>query len=124
MAAQERATILAAEDNDRLRALLAALLELEGHRVLEAADGVRMTRLLIEEQVDALILDVRFGADDGVALRRELRQELPADRAHQRRQLRRRRDLARGRPHRSLPFQAVHARRAASTVDSTDAVRR
>lgn len=109
MAAQERATILAAEDNDRLRALLAALLELEGHRVLEAADGVRMVRLLIEEQVDALILDVRFGADDGVALGPELRQELPADRAHQRRQLRRRRDLARG----GRPFQAVHVRRAA-----------
>jgi len=65
MAAQERATILAAEDNDRLRALLTALLELEGHRILEAADGVRMVRRLIEEEVDALILDVRLGADDG-----------------------------------------------------------
>lgn len=77
MPAQERATILVAEDNERLRSLLTALLELEGHRVLEAADGVRMVRLLVEEPVDALILDVRFGADDGVALGRELRQDLP-----------------------------------------------
>jgi DNA-binding response OmpR family regulator len=77
MAAQERATILVAEDDERLRSLLTALLQLEGYRVLEAADGVRMVRLLVEEPVDALILDVRFGADDGVALGRELRHELP-----------------------------------------------
>lgn len=77
MAGQERATILVAEANDRLRALLTTLLELDGYRVLEAAEGVHMVRLLIEEQVDALLLDVRFGADDGVALGRELRQELP-----------------------------------------------
>jgi DNA-binding response OmpR family regulator len=77
MAAQERATILVAEDNERLRSLLTSLLELEGYRVLEAADGVRMDRLLVEQEVDALILDVRFGSDDGIGLGRELREELP-----------------------------------------------
>jgi DNA-binding NtrC family response regulator len=77
MTTDERVTILVAEDNDRLRSLMAALLEREGHRVLEAADGVRMVRLLAEEDVDALILEARFGTDDGVSLGRELRRELP-----------------------------------------------
>jgi DNA-binding response OmpR family regulator len=77
MTTDERATILVAEDSERLRSLMAALLEREGHRVLEAPDGIRMVRLLAEERVDALILDVRFGTDDGISLARELRQELP-----------------------------------------------
>jgi DNA-binding response OmpR family regulator len=77
MTKDEQVTILVAEDNERLRSLVAALLEREGHRVLEARDGVRMVRLLAEEDVDALILDARFGTDDGISLARELRQELP-----------------------------------------------
>jgi CheY-like chemotaxis protein len=68
---------LIAEDNDALRSLLTALLTREGYRVLEAADGVRTVRLLAEEAVDALLMDVRLGADDGVALGRELRLERP-----------------------------------------------
>lgn len=77
MTKDEQVTILVAEDNERLRSLVAALLEREGHRVLEAGDGVRMVRLLAEEDVDALILDAWFGTDDGISLARELRQELP-----------------------------------------------
>jgi DNA-binding response OmpR family regulator len=77
MTKDEQVTILVAEDNERLRSLVAGLLEREGHRVLEAGDGVRMVRLLAEEDVDALILDVRFGTDDGISLAHELRQELP-----------------------------------------------
>jgi DNA-binding response OmpR family regulator len=77
MTKDDRATILVAEDNERLRSLLMALLEREGHRVLEAPDGVRMVRLVAEEEVDALILDVRFGTDDGISLAQELRQEFP-----------------------------------------------
>lgn len=77
MATAAPPTILVAEDNDALRALLAALLTREGYRVLQAADGVRVIRLLAEEDVDAVLLDVRLGADDGVALGRELRLERP-----------------------------------------------
>jgi len=72
-----RATILIAEDDDALRTLLTALLTREGYRVLAAADGVRTVRLLAEEKVDALVMDVRLGAEDGIALGRELRLEQP-----------------------------------------------
>jgi DNA-binding response OmpR family regulator len=77
MTTDERTTILVAEDDERLRALLTDLLERDGHRVLQAPDGIRMVRLLAEDSVDALILDVNFGTDDGISLGRELRQDLP-----------------------------------------------
>jgi DNA-binding response OmpR family regulator len=77
MTTDTRATILVAENDGRLRALLSDLLERDGHRVLQAADGVRMVRLLAEDRVDALILDVNFGTDDGISLGRELRQDRP-----------------------------------------------
>jgi DNA-binding response OmpR family regulator len=77
MTTDDRATILVAEDDGRLRALLSDLLERDGHHVLQAEDGIRMVRLLAEEDVDALILDVAFGTDDGISLGRELRQDRP-----------------------------------------------
>jgi DNA-binding response OmpR family regulator len=77
MTTDDQATILVAEDDGRLRALLADMLERDGHRVLQAADGIRMVRLLAEEEVDALLLDVTFGTDDGISLGRELRHERP-----------------------------------------------
>ena len=70
-------TILVAEDNDGLRSLLSAVLRQEGYRVLEAADGIRVVRLLAEQEVDALLMDVRLGIDDGVSLGHEVRLERP-----------------------------------------------
>jgi DNA-binding NtrC family response regulator len=68
-----RGTILVADDNDDLRSLLTAILSREGYRVVEADDGASAVRLLGEEEVDAAVIDVRLGADDGVAVSRELR---------------------------------------------------
>jgi CheY-like chemotaxis protein len=70
-------TILVADDDDGLRSLLTSVLRREGYDVLEAADGIRVVRLLAEQEVDALLLDVKLGVDDGVALAHELRLERP-----------------------------------------------
>jgi DNA-binding response OmpR family regulator len=70
-------TILIAEDDDELRSLLTTILAHEGYRVLEAGDGIRLVRLLAEQEVDVLVLDIRLGADDGVALGREIRLDRP-----------------------------------------------
>jgi two-component system, cell cycle response regulator CpdR len=70
-------TILVAEDDDGLRSLLASVLRRDGYDVLEAADGIRVVRLLAEQDVDALLLDVKLGIDDGVTLAHELRLERP-----------------------------------------------
>jgi CheY-like chemotaxis protein len=71
------ARILVVEDNDALRSLIAEVLDLEGYRVLEAGDGVRAIRLLAEQEVDAVLMDVRLDLEDGVALGRELRLDWP-----------------------------------------------
>ena len=77
MASAKRSTILIAEDNDGLRALLASLLRDEGFHVLEAGDGIRTVRLLAQHDIDALLIDVRLGSEDGVALGRDLRLDRP-----------------------------------------------
>jgi DNA-binding response OmpR family regulator len=70
-------TILVAEADDGLRSLLTSVLRREGHQVLEAADGIRVVRLVAEQEIDAVLLDVGLGVDDGVALGHELRLERP-----------------------------------------------
>jgi DNA-binding NtrC family response regulator len=72
-----RGTILVADDNDALRSLLTSLLSREGYRILEADDGASAIRLLEEEEVDAAVIDVRLGTEDGVAVSRELRRIRP-----------------------------------------------
>jgi two-component system OmpR family response regulator len=57
--------------------LLRLNLELEGYSVLEAASADEVRRVLAGHDIDLLLLDVRLGEDDGVALARELRGERP-----------------------------------------------
>ena len=77
MANGDSYTILVAEDDDGLRSLITSVLRGEGYDVLEAADGILVVRLLAEQDVDALLLDIKLGIDDGVALGHELRLERP-----------------------------------------------
>ena len=74
MATSGPATIVVAEDDFGLRSLIVAALNRQGHRVLEASDGVELIRLAASQQIDGVLLDVRLGADDGISLARELRQ--------------------------------------------------
>jgi DNA-binding response OmpR family regulator len=73
----DRGTILVADDSDSLRSLLESILSREGYRVVEAEDGTGAMRVFSEEEVDAVLLDVRLGVDDGVELGRKLRLERP-----------------------------------------------
>lgn len=77
MATPGNPTILVVENDHGLRSLLADVLELEGYRVLEASDGIRAVRLLAEERVDAVLLDIRLDLEDGIALGQELRFQWP-----------------------------------------------
>jgi DNA-binding response OmpR family regulator len=70
-------TIVLAEDNDDLRELIRHALASVGYHVLEAADGSQLVRRVAESEVDAVILDVRLGPDDGISLGRELRELRP-----------------------------------------------
>ncbi len=61
-------TVLVVDDEPPIRLLCKINLELEGYRVLEAG-GVDEARAAIErDDVDAVLLDVHLGGDDGLAL--------------------------------------------------------
>jgi CheY-like chemotaxis protein len=77
MEGQGQAAIVVADDDPALRLLCRVNLELDGYRVLEAGDAEELERLVRSEQVDAILLDIRFGADDGVELAQRLRERRP-----------------------------------------------
>ena len=67
------ATILITDDDPTLRAIAAELLAAEGHRILEALDGDEAIRILEEEAVDLLVLDMLMPNKDGLETILELR---------------------------------------------------
>ncbi len=77
MAGGSQGTVLVADDDEGLRLLCRVNLELEGYSVLEAASAAEVERVLAAEHVDAMLLDVHLGLDDGLAIARALREERP-----------------------------------------------
>lgn len=69
--------IVVADDDSAMRMLCRVNLELDGYRVLEAADGSELTAALADPDVVAVLLDVHLGEDDGVILARQLRADRP-----------------------------------------------
>lgn len=61
-------TVLVVDDEPSLRLLCRVNLELEGHRVLEAAGLAEARELLASEQIDVVLLDVHVGQDNGFDL--------------------------------------------------------
>lgn len=66
-------TILIAEDDADIRAVLRLYLEGEGFRVLESADGQTALAVALRESPDAAILDVMMPGMNGYELTRALR---------------------------------------------------
>ena len=58
-------TVLVADDSASLRATTREILEAEGHRVLEAADGAVALQVMHTEDVDVLVLDLHMPGCDG-----------------------------------------------------------
>jgi DNA-binding NtrC family response regulator len=59
-------TVLVVDDEASLRLLCRVNLELEGHRVLEAATVSEASALLSAEAVDVVLLDVHVGVESGL----------------------------------------------------------
>lgn len=57
--------VLLADDHADSRAILRAMLEYEGRRVMEAEDGIECLRLARERQPDVIVLDLRMPRLDG-----------------------------------------------------------
>ena len=75
--AGSRATVIVADDDPAIRFVCRINRELEGYRVVEAANATE-TRECIRKTDDAVVLlDSRLGPDDGAALAREVRSGRP-----------------------------------------------
>jgi DNA-binding NtrC family response regulator len=59
-------TVLVVDDEASLRLLCRVNLEIEGHRVLEAATVAEASALLASEAVDVVLLDVHVGVGSGL----------------------------------------------------------
>ena len=62
---QDLPTVLVVDDEASIRELLALALEMEGYRVLQAADGKAALAVFAEEHVDLVTLDVMMPLLDG-----------------------------------------------------------
>lgn len=69
----QRQTLLVVDDDEQVRTLLRRYLEIEGFRVLDAADGDAMRKVLAAEAVQLVLLDIGLPGEDGLTLARDLR---------------------------------------------------
>ena len=65
--------ILVVDDDVRIRDLLRRYLTQEGFDVLQAEDGKSLTRVLMREPVDLIVLDLMLPGEDGLSICRRLR---------------------------------------------------
>jgi CheY-like chemotaxis protein len=70
-------TIMFVDDEDEARAPLAALLRIEGYRVLEACSTYAALQVLAREHVDVLFTDIVMPGPDGIELAERARQMQP-----------------------------------------------
>lgn len=72
-ASNRKDTIMIVDDDVRIRDLLRRYLTQEGFEVLQAEDGKALTRLLLRENVDPIVLDLMMPGEDGLSICRRLR---------------------------------------------------
>ncbi len=65
--------ILVVDDDARIRDLLRRYLTQEGFEVLLAEDGKSLTRIMLRETVDLIVLDLMMPGEDGLSICRRLR---------------------------------------------------
>lgn len=65
--------ILVIDDDPSMLALITDYLDDNGFRVSAAANGQTMTRLLAENVIDLIVLDLKLAGEDGLTLARDLR---------------------------------------------------
>jgi len=69
--------ILVVDDELEICEIVRQYLESEGFRVTSAGDGTAMRRVLAQESVDLVIMDLMLPGEDGLTLARELRETMP-----------------------------------------------
>jgi len=71
-------TVLIIDDETLVRATVARMVEREGHRVLQAANGVEGLNIFKRERVDLVVCDIIMPEKEGIETIGELRRNNPA----------------------------------------------
>jgi CheY-like chemotaxis protein len=71
----ETKTVIIVEDEAGVRHFASRVLELEGYRVLQAGDSEEGVRLVREEPVSLVLLDLRLPKDDGWIVLKQIKSE-------------------------------------------------
>ena len=66
--------VVIADDDRDVRTMLRTLLELDGHDVMEAKDGVEAWQLCVEWQPSVVVADIQMPRLDGLQLCRRIRE--------------------------------------------------
>ena len=75
MQKRTKKTVLVVEDEAEIREFASTVVELEGYRVLQTGDADEGMRLLKENQVSLVLLDLRLTNGDGWAILEQLKKE-------------------------------------------------
>jgi two-component system OmpR family response regulator len=67
--------ILVVDDDPQIRALLSEYLTEHGLRVSAASNGDELRRILVDEAIDLVVLDLRLPGEDGMTIARSLRSQ-------------------------------------------------
>jgi DNA-binding NtrC family response regulator len=70
--------VLIVDDEPGLRNGLAKLLTLQGYTTMEATSAAEVRKLLLTNEIHLMLLDLRLGEQDGLALLKEVKAEEPA----------------------------------------------
>ncbi len=70
-------TILVVEDDTAIRTAVRRYLKIQGHHVIEAANGIEALAHLKVQTVDLVLTDIDMPEMDGIELIRRVRQEKP-----------------------------------------------
>ena len=70
-------TVMVVEDSADIRMMMRILLEMDGYRVIEAADGLRAIELAVEERPALIMMDLNLPLVDGLAATGRIREQLP-----------------------------------------------
>ncbi len=73
--AEPQQTLLIADDDDLLRALVAATLADDRYRLIEAANGTDAVKLVREQRPEAAVLDLNMPGLDGIEVCKQIRAE-------------------------------------------------
>jgi len=65
--------VLIIDDDPYIRDTVALILELYGHKTLEAADGLQALQILENQHIDLIILDIQMPKLNGMAILDELK---------------------------------------------------